>query len=740
MTMQALPETQPTRRRKMWRAPASAALAATLTLALLVLVVRGAAAQEQPPLVPGAQAAGNLTSRFGDAWLLYACAGDLVTVTAASSSFSPYLEIYAANEESPLVEAGGDLTTTVLSGAPLTQTGIYTVAVLGERLSARGPYTLAVSLATTSTAAAIDTVALDVPDFYVAAGQSVTGTLASRFGDLWQMHLCSGAPVTISVRTTAFAPVLEFSAEVSGTLALITSTAESPDSGAARSSLLPRADAPEQDDSEQWTAAVFTPSRTIDLQVTVGGERRSDRGPYTLLVETVPVTATETITPAQTPLQPPATPPTAIPLATATPRPTATPSPAAIPTCRVLVSALRLRSGPGTIYEPPLAGLPLDTVLELLGRSADSGWVNVRVQGSALSGWVSAGAQYVQCNVSIGGLIVINAPPTPTSLPTSTPTNTPLPTNTPTIALLPTPTPPVFVVVPGTGSDGDVRGNLRTGPGVGRDEDGTMVFTRQIWFFADTQPPSGSRVDHVVFHITSIDNVDENGFPIEVHLQSEGTPRYCSFGGGEPDCNVLGLGAGARWPSTGTPIVNGDYNVDTRIFLDGDAEDNPSSSWFARIRIQSPDLPDASGQETAPAQPDEPTPTLPAPAPPESSEIQVELREVGPGSTDLVVNGAIAFQVAAWDPAVGTSNGDGIDAIYLAMQDSTGTVHSREERVAAYCAFAGGEPDCNVYDYAAAGYVWDTGAAVELGPLVLTADVYATDGRVVSYRWDVEVQ
>ncbi|HSO43927.1 MAG TPA: hypothetical protein VLQ47_00200, partial [Rhodoferax sp.] len=331
MTMHIQPETHPTQGPKRRRARAFAALAGTLALALLLLLVRGAEAQEQPPLVPSAPTEGNLTSRFGDGWLLYACAGDFVTVTATSTAFSPYLELYAPGQELPLADAGSDLTTTVLSSAPLTQTGIYTVTVLGERLSARGPYTLSAALAATSTAAATNTVALDAPDFYVAPGQNLTGTLASRFGDLWQMHLCAGAPVTISLRTTAFAPVLEFSEEISGTLALITPTAESPDSGAATSSLLSRAEAPGQSDLEQWAAAVFTPSRTIDLQVTVGGEKRSDRGPYTLLVETAPVTATETITPAQTPRQPPATPPTAIPLATATTRPAATLRPTATP-------------------------------------------------------------------------------------------------------------------------------------------------------------------------------------------------------------------------------------------------------------------------------------------------------------------------------------------------------------------------------------------------------------------------
>ena len=90
---------------------------------------------------------------------------------------------------------------------------------------------------------------------------------------------------------------------------------------------------------------------------------------------------------------------------------------------------------------------------------------------------------------------------------------------------------------------------------------------------------------------------------------------------------------------------------------------------------------------------------------------------------------------------MGNNNGDGIESIDLAIQDENGNVvYQRTERTAAYCAFAGGEPDCNIYDYASNGYVWEGGAAVVPGPYWLTASVHANDGRVVSYRWDIDVQ
>jgi hypothetical protein len=497
----------------------------------------------------------------------------------------------------------------------------------------------------------------------------------------------------------------------------------------------------------------------MDLQMIVGGEGRSDRGPYTLIVESAPVTVSTTATPAATPAETAQATATPLPSATATPlplRPTATssptPSPVAIPTCRVLVQTLRLRSGPGTVFEPPLAGLPAGTELEVLGRSADADWLNVRVQGSALTGWVNAGTQFVQCNVPIGGLLVVNAPPTPLPAPTSPPTSTPLPTSTPTNTPLPTPTLPAFVLVPGTGSSGAVTGNLRTGPGVGFVADGNMVFTNALWFFADAQPPAGRTITRVTFLLTALD--DES---TEVHQQNETSPAWCLFGGGDPACNVLRLNQNARWPNNNIPIYNQFYRVTTSFYLDGDVEGSPSAEWFATIEIDSPNLsqpvatlpvePPLVPQETPTAtptpeyaQPPTPTATPTDAFAPEPQEIQVELREVGPGSTALEVNGQIVFQVAAWDPTVGTNNGDGIDAINLTVVDGTGIVYAREERMAAYCAFAGGEPDCNIYDYATAGYVWQSGAPVVSGAHALFADVIASDGRRVTWRWDIEVK
>lgn len=718
------------------RALVTTAVAAAVAVVLLVSLMRGVGAQSQQPLTPGAPVAGALTSRFGDAWSLYGCAGDVVTVTAVSTRFFPYIELYAPaaeapdgaapDGETPVIEAGGDTTTTVIAGAPLTQTGLYTVALLGDRRSARGPYTLSASFAATPTTSTTPTGGTfssdDAPDGYLAVGQSVTGTLASRFGDLWQVHLCGAAPVTVTMRATAFAPVIELGADVSGTLATVENPAD--------------------DAQAEWASIVFTPSFTLDARLNVGGERRSDRGVYTLTVESAAPDALAAVTSSRTPTRTPLQTPT--PAAQPTRQTTATPSPIAFPSCRVLVQALRLRSGPGTQYEPPLGGLPLDTTLELLGRSADLGWVNVRVQGSSLTGWVSAAAQYVQCNVPLSGLQVVAAPPTPATAPTNTPIPTP---TTPAIVVQPTPTSPAFVVVPGAVPGGNVTGALRTGVGVGRIDNGFMTFTRQMWLFADTVVADGRAVDRVIFHLGSYDYTDEFDFPIDQHLQTERTPRYCLFGGGEPNCTVLNLGAGAVWPSTGRPIVNGMYRVTTEIFLQGDGPEEPSGRWGASIFIESPDLADAAAVEDNPpvdTQLVEPTPTRVAPEEPqppaELPALQVEAWEFAPGSLDTLIEGHVSFQVAAWDPTVGSNNGDGIESVTLRIYGPNGVVHERTEQTAAYCAFGGGEPDWNAYDYADNGYAWDSGASVETGAHTLTADVVARDGRTESMEWTVDIE
>jgi len=73
--------------------------------------------------------------------------------------------------------------------------------------------------------------------------------------------------------------------------------------------------------------------------------------------------------------------------------------------CSVTAMALNMREGPSTVYDP-LTPLVQNTSLTPLGRNPGGTWIKVRVQGNNQSGWVSNGASYVSCNVSVESLPV----------------------------------------------------------------------------------------------------------------------------------------------------------------------------------------------------------------------------------------------------------------------------------------------------------------------------------------------
>ncbi len=93
--------------------------------------------------------------------------------------------------------------------------------------------------------------------------------------------------------------------------------------------------------------------------------------------------------------------------------------------CTVTTNDLNFRTGPGTVYEPPIRKLSSGTRLTPLSRSPDGQWIEVKVQQTGETGWVSAAASYVSCNVDVPGLPQGTVPPTPTPLPTATPSPTP---------------------------------------------------------------------------------------------------------------------------------------------------------------------------------------------------------------------------------------------------------------------------------------------------------------------------
>lgn len=45
-----------------------------------------------------------------------------------------------------------------------------------------------------------------------------------------------------------------------------------------------------------------------------------------------------------------------------------------------------------------------------------------------------------------------------------------------------------------------------------------------------------------------------------IFSQTENNPAFCSFGGGEPNCNIIYFNQTDKWPN-GTKIENGDYKL-----------------------------------------------------------------------------------------------------------------------------------------------------------------------------------
>lgn len=113
--------------------------------------------------------------------------------------------------------------------------------------------------------------------------------------------------------------------------------------------------------------------------------------------------------------------------------------------CQVVAARLNLRSGPGTAYDPPITVVTRGTRLLPLARNNASTWIRVEVESSGITGWVSAGTQYVECGLEIGSLPVEASGPVETPQPVVTPTPPATPPATPPRSVNPTPT---FTPVP----------------------------------------------------------------------------------------------------------------------------------------------------------------------------------------------------------------------------------------------------------------------------------------------------
>ncbi|MCB0164864.1 MAG: hypothetical protein KDI79_11600 [Anaerolineae bacterium] len=276
-------------------------------------------------------------------------------------------------------------------------------------------------------------------------------------------------------------------------------------------------------------------------------------------------------------------------------------------------------------------------------------------------------------NTVAANLATVTPPgPTATSVP---------PTATIAVAAVsPTPTRLIVDILPVDGDSGnpDIRGRFNRNEGryvvipdapPGSITDTPPEFSQRLVFLVEPYDPAigtndGDGIRQVNFTIINQDNDGE-----EVYTHTEQNPRYCAFGGGEPDCTVFVFDQNNfRWPG-GPPLENANYRAVIEIVP---LYSDPATwNWDFALR----DVPEV---DTG------------------NSEIQIEWVQFGLGSLDQVVTTDLVFQVTAYDTNFGTNDGDGIDFVEMIIRNNQGQiVYRRNEQNAAYCAFSGGEPDCN---------------------------------------------
>jgi hypothetical protein len=638
-------------------------------LAALVLLTAPALAQSARPLPPAGATAGRIATSLGEQWVIDACAGDRFTVTVASEAFTPFLSVYTDTAGAPLVEAASEDRAQAQALVEAEAGERYIVEAAGERRSDRGDYTIGADFGDSALAGLAF-------DGALAAGADVTGTVRSSAGEVWIFRGCAGAVVTATATSAAFTPYLElFDPATEETLA--------------ESSAV--------DDTLARIEGVELPATGVYALI-VAGERRNDRGAYTL-----------SLNPGEDALRP-------SPLTSAAPtrQANATATLRAEMLCTVRANPnLNVRSGPGTEFAPTTM-VRFNTQLRPLARNLDATWIEIQALPSGPRGWVSSGAQFVTCTFDLTTLPVGVLPPTPTPRPTAT--FTPVPTLPPVVVLPPTPTLPPVVVLPGGGPGGDEwRGAMLTGFDIARIGGSNATFRSRIYFRAEIDgTPGGRRIDRVEFRI-------QDDFGDEFYARTERTYGYCAFGGGEPNCNVIDIDRGARWPDTDREFCNGDYTVFADVFLDnGDFE-----TWNSPFTIDHPDLPNCGDEGVQPA-----------------SDLVAYIAQSGPGDASSTAYGALVFQVVAFDPDRGDQDGDGIDSVDLRIFDVDGSeVYQRTEGNAAYCAFAGGEPDCNVWYFGDNGDAWPSGEPVRYyDPYSLRGRVNAEDGRTLEVEMTVYIE
>lgn len=261
-----------------------------------------------------------------------------------------------------------------------------------------------------------------------------------------------------------------------------------------------------------------------------------------------------------------------------------------------------------------------------------------------------------ELTATAGGLTL-----TPTNSPTNTPTETASPTNTSTPT--PTPTSALYIEITAPEDDGSTITDL----------DDTrfraIAYNRSNSNYdGEGEQSDGAGIDAVEFEIYAPPDV-VGGRRSLVHQRREGAAGYCAFGGNEPCLPVTDdFEPAAVFPRPG------EYILRARATSGSDRTDWEETTFIipeAEIEIE---LLDASGD-------------------PLSDGFEVDTA------------GETAFRATAFDPNVGTNDGDGVNFVEFEIVSAGGSrVHFlRDTSFGSYCTFGEIGSDCLQMDNADSG-------------------------------------
>ena len=125
---------------------------------------------------------------------------------------------------------------------------------------------------------------------------------------------------------------------------------------------------------------------------------------------------------------------------------------------------------------------------------------------------------------------------------------------------------------------------------------------------------------------------------------------------------------------------------------------------------------------------------------PTSPPLAVVIVHPAAGEYQPAATTQLNFEVRAWNPAVGTTNGAGVLNVVLSVINSANVVvYQTTDATVPYCLF-GGSTSCNSWVFADHGKKWPNGQAIVSGTYTLQARVTAGDGRSRTVSVTVRIQ